>query len=208
LFPLIYVAMRKSGISGRQQALAFWAMCALVLIWRCILIYVYHVSTDRTYMATDTRVDSILFGCALAVWHNPMLDQQAVTERRWKCWYLPASVAVILFTFFWRAGEFRETFRYSLQGAALTPLFAAAMRFPKWMVFRPLNWRPLAFLGVLSYSMYLIHYGIITATEYLLPGSRPLVVGLASLTMTIFLAWVIYRGIEKPCARLRRRLTD
>lgn len=208
LFPLIYIAMRKARFTGRQQALAFWAICALVLIWRCLLVYVYHVSTDRTYMGTDTRVDSILFGCALAVWHNPMLDHERLSEPRWKYLYLPASVAVILITFLWRGGEFRETLRYSVQGMALTPLFAAAMRFPKWAVFRLLNWRPLAFLGVLSYSTYLIHFGIITATQNLMPRQRPFLVGLTALALTILVAWAIYRGVERPCARLRKRLTD
>jgi peptidoglycan/LPS O-acetylase OafA/YrhL len=208
LFPFIYIAMCRGRLTGRQQALVFWGICALVLIWRCMLVYVYHASTDRTYMGTDTRVDSILFGCALAVWHNPILDRERLSEGRWKYCYLPACVAVILITFLWRGEEYRETFRYSMQGAALTPLFAAAMRYPKWLIFRPLNWRPLVFLGVLSYSTYLIHFGVITATQYLLPRQMPALVGVTALALTVFLAWLIYRGIERPCARLRKRLTD
>jgi len=64
------------------------------------------------------------------------------------------------------------------------------------------------FLGVLSYSTYLIHFGVITATQYLLPRQMPALVGVTALALTVFLAWLIYRGIERPCARLRKRLTD
>lgn len=208
LFPLLYLAMRRAGLSGRQQAGAFWMLCLLVLVWRCVLVQVFHSALDRTYMATDTRVDSILFGCALAVWHNPMLDRASLNVRRWAYLYLPGATVVLLFTFYYRNPVFRETWRYSLQGIALTPLFVAAMRFPRWPVFRLLNWRPLAFLGVLSYSMYLIHYGIIALVTVLLPGSRMAVTGMLSLVITVTVAWLIYLFIEKPCARLRRRLTD
>lgn len=208
LFPLMYVGMQKLRLPPRKQVALLWGLCALVLLWRCVLVFAFHVSTDHTYMATDTRFDSILFGCALAVWNNPVLDAPPLNERRWKYLVVPAAVAVIAGCLLYRAPAFRETLRYSLQGMALTIIFIAAIRFSDWLPFRLLNWRPVAFMGVLSYSLYLLHYAVLFAVERNFPTARPILQGLLALAVSFVLAWAIYEVVEKPCARLRRRLTD
>jgi peptidoglycan/LPS O-acetylase OafA/YrhL len=58
LFPWIFLAMQR--MSANNQATLLYAMCAVVLAWRCWLVFGWHVSADRTYMATDTRIDSII----------------------------------------------------------------------------------------------------------------------------------------------------
>lgn len=66
LFPLLYVAMQRNRLPRLTQAWLLWGMCALVLAWRCVLVMAMHADSTRIYIATDTRVDAILFGCALA----------------------------------------------------------------------------------------------------------------------------------------------
>jgi len=208
LFPWLYLALCKLKLSGRQQAAVFLALCALVLLWRCILVFALHAATDRTYMATDTRVDSILFGCALAVWNNPVLDRATSSEKLWKVLYVPLALFSILICLLFRQPWFRETARYTLQGVALAPIFVAAVRFPRWLPFRLLNWKPLTFVGVLSYSLYLIHYGVLYFVRDHFGGLQQSTQGALSLVICAMTAWGIYILVEKPCARLRRRLTD
>jgi peptidoglycan/LPS O-acetylase OafA/YrhL len=208
IFPFLYAGMRKLQLSPRGQVKVLWGICALVLLWRCILVFVWHVSSDRTYMGTDTRFDSIMFGCALAVWNNPALDAPLLNERRWKFLLVPAALAVIVGCLLYRAPAFRETVRYTLQGIALTLIFIAAIRFSHWLPFRFLNWRPIAFMGVLSYSLYLMHLAVLFAMERNLPAVPPLLQGLLALCVAVFLSWIMYEVIEKPAARWRRRLTD
>jgi len=209
VFPLLYVGMQKWRLSPRGQVTLLWGLCALVLLWRFVLVLAFHVpSSDRTYMATDTRVDSILFGCALAVWHNPALDVLSLNERRWKFLIIPGALAVLLACLLYRAPVFRETLRYSVQGMALTLIFVAALRFSEWLPFRFLNWRPVAFMGVLSYSLYLVHYAVIFAIDRILPAGPQILKGVLALIVSVALAWAIYEVIEKPCARWRKRLTD
>jgi peptidoglycan/LPS O-acetylase OafA/YrhL len=208
LFPWLYSLIRRLRMSARAQAVFFWSLCLLVLLWRCLLVFAFHVSTDRTYMATDTRVDSILFGCALAVWCNPVRDGLILSERRWKYVYTPGALMVFLGCLLVRDDSFRETLRYSLQGAALTVLFVAAIRYDHWAPFRLLNTRLLVFIGLLSYSLYLLHYVVIAALMELLPAISEFLRAVLALGVSTFLAWLIYRAIEKPCAALRRRLTD
>lgn len=208
LFPWIYLAMRRRGYSGRRQALILLTMCALVLVWRSVLVLRLHAWADRTYMGSDTRIDSILFGCILAVFYNPTLDRWEAHERRWKYAYLPLALALLFATFLIRGEAFRETVRYSLQGLALGPVFIAAIRFPHWLPFRLLNLKPLTFIGLLSYSLYLLHYGSLLYVQAFMPRGGAVGQALAAFALSMLLAWLIYVLIERPCARLRRRLTD
>ena len=208
LFPWFYILLQKAKLSARNQAAVLWGICVLVLAWRLVLVFVHHAPMVRTYLASDTRVDSILFGCALAVWKNPVLDDVALNERRWKYAYVPFAALLLACCLVERGDNFRETVRYSLQGAALTIVFIAAIRFQYWRVFAWLNSRAAVFIGLLSYSLYLLHLAVLLGIARALPEAGLLVQGAVSLMISIALAWMIYIIVEKPCARLRRRLSD
>ena len=207
VFPLVFIALRKWVRAPARRAAVLYAACAAVLLWRVALVYGMHAATDRTYVASDTRVDSILYGCALAVYGNPVIDGPSrFPESWWKWGILPSSVAALLFSFLYRDPSFRETTRYSLQGVALTPVFITAIRYPTWLVYRPLNTRVASFIGVLSYSLYLVHHVILVIVQARLP-IHPVAQAAVAMGLSIGLAWMIYRFVEKPCAVLRKRLS-
>jgi peptidoglycan/LPS O-acetylase OafA/YrhL len=208
LFPWLYIVMRRRMLTGRQQALLLWGLCALILLWRCVLVLALDAPVNRTYFATDTRVDSILFGCALAVWNNPVLQNPLPGERWWRSLGLPLALLILVFCVVYRNPAFRETLRYSLQGLALTAVFVTAVRFWTWWPFKVLNARPVVFVGVLSYSLYLVHLVVLGEMARYLPSLQPVLRGAAAFGVALLLAWVIYVLVETPCARLRRRLTD
>jgi len=208
VFPWLFLGLQRLKTSARNQALILWGLCALVLLWRCYLVFWCHASEDRTYLGSDTRVDSILFGCALAVWNNPVMDEVPLSERRWKYLYVPLAVLVICGCLLVRGVQFRETFRYSLQGAALTVVFIAAIRYSRWAPFALLNTAPMNFIGLLSYSLYLLHLVVIFSLELMWPAMNPVLRGVVALTLSVALTWMIYLAIERPCARLRKKLTD
>jgi peptidoglycan/LPS O-acetylase OafA/YrhL len=180
----------------------------LIAVWRCILVFGLNAIEDRTYMGSDTRFDSIFFGCALAIGANPMLDPPRVSERIWKWLVMPAALIVLFITFQYRAPWFRETIRYSLQGIALTPVFITAMRFPGWLPYRLANIRLIAFVGVLSYVLYLVHQVILFAVGYQLPSLHAVPRAVLALLLSLVIAVAIHHFVEKPCARMRRRLTE
>jgi peptidoglycan/LPS O-acetylase OafA/YrhL len=205
-FPLLYLLLLRFLPSRRRQAVVLVGLCALVLVWRMALVQGFGVTRDRTYIASDTRIDSILFGCILGVFGNPLLDRARISERVWKRLLLPLALLGLLFSFAVRNPNFQETVRYSLQGLCLFPLFVVAVRYPGWFAFRLLNVGWVRFLGVLSYSIYLIHPTVLWAvTSWTrLPGLVQAAIG---LVLTLAIALVIYQLVEKPAARLRRKLS-
>jgi peptidoglycan/LPS O-acetylase OafA/YrhL len=208
LFPCLFWLMARTGGSGRNQALFLLALCAVTLAWRCVLVFTLHVPMLRTLVASDTRVDSLLFGCALAVYENPALDRSSFSERAWKRHLFPLGLAALVLCFVVRNASFRETFRYSIQGLGLVPLFVCAARYPDWFPMRLLNLRPIAFVGVLSYSLYLIHLLVLSVLEtHFASRLGPVAKGSLGMALSLLLSWLIYLTVEKPCARLRKRLS-
>lgn len=208
LFPLLYIGMQRWRIPRFRQAWLLWGLCGVILTWRCILVMAMHAESARIYIATDTRLDSVLFGCALAVWRNPVLDEQTGPPGLWKFLLLPAALVALLLCFLGGGDVFQETWSFTIQGAALTLLFSAAMRFHAWPPFRFLNWRPVIFIGTLSYSLYLVHDVLLRASARLLPHSHAWQRAVISLAASMIAAYTIYVLVETPAARLRKLLTD
>jgi peptidoglycan/LPS O-acetylase OafA/YrhL len=204
VFPWIYLAVRRLP-NRRHQAWLLLAGCVVVLAWRCVLVFGFDSPKDRTYAATDTRFDSILFGCALGLWGNPVLDPTTISEKAWKYKLLPLSLVGLVITFVVRAPWFLETIRYSLQGLCLFALYVTAVRYPTWFVMRPLNWGWMKWLGGLSYSLYLIHPALFEAIDTHLHLRAPAFF-LTAFATCVGVSAGIYYGVELPMGRLRRKL--
>lgn len=207
LFPLLYLITRRLGLTERRQGMFFLLMCGAIVVWRSLLVMRFGVPEDRTYLASDTRFDSILFGCALAVAMNPVVDGPVGSERLWKRVLFPAGIAILLFTFLYRAPWFRESIRYTLQGIGLTPVFITAMRFPAWGPFRILNTKVLAFIGVLTYSLYLVHHVVLYTVHHHLPTWHPALLSIIALAISLGFSLAMYQYVEKPFGRLRKRFS-
>lgn len=208
VFPFLYIYLQKRGLSPARQATVLALLCTAALVWRLVLVLGMGAPSDRTYMGSDTRMDSILFGALLAIVANPMLDAPRGSPKVWAWLLVPLGLATLLASLLIRNEAFRETARYTLQGLAFLLLFTAAIRFPQWPLFRWLNSKPLVFLGALSYSLYLVHLGVLFMVRDLLHVESILARGLLSLAISVAISWLIYKLVEKPCAALRRRLVD
>jgi peptidoglycan/LPS O-acetylase OafA/YrhL len=206
LFPLLFLLLRRSFSVTSQRALVLALACGAILIWRLVLVYALGASPARTAMGSDTRFDSILFGCILAIYGNPVLDATKLSERMWKHVLFPLALAMLIVTFVIRDNGFRETIRYTMQGLCLVPVFVCALRYPTWIVMRPLNWRPIAHVGILSYSLYLMHQVVISAVGHRTGTSlSSSAFGLTALGISLAWASVVYQLVEKPLATVRKR---
>jgi peptidoglycan/LPS O-acetylase OafA/YrhL len=208
VFPLLYLGLLRAKLSARGQVAVLLLISAAVLAWRCYLVRVLHVDAEndhRTFYATDTRLDGILFGCMLAILGNPALDPQRGSERLWKFALLPLGLLVMVGALLYRQPEFRETFRYTLQGLALIPVFVVAIRYPDWGPFAALNWNWVRKMGVLTYPLYLVHFALLYAAEIYLPKLHWTVQGGIALAASFALALAVHHFVELPVVRLTRK---
>jgi len=204
VFPLLYLWLRKRGLGGREQAIALVGICTAILAWRCILVFMLDAPKDRTYVASDTRIDSIMAGCVLAVWNNPALNDRGPSDKTLGLFWLPLGGLMLLISLVIRKPDFEQTFRYTLQSFGLLPLFIAAIRWHARFPFNLLNTRLAKYLGVLSYSMYLTHTMVIWGLEDRTHLPEIVRAGLA-LAIVVAAAAAIHRFVEKPFGNLRRR---
>jgi peptidoglycan/LPS O-acetylase OafA/YrhL len=70
------------------------------------------------------------------------------------------------------------------------------------IVRRVFEWRPLRFVGVVSFSIYLGHLPVIEYMRRALADNGPLLTIPATLAAIVALAWLTYTLIEKPAMRL------
>lgn len=203
IFPFLFSTLfRKPRYRTFSRVLLL--TCALTLAWRYMLVDIWGSSASRTYYATDTRIDSIIFGCLLALEKNPVLEPCAAPSLRLKDYSIVAiAIAALAATLLIRNPIFRETLRYTVQGISLAPLFYYSIRFGKHWLFWILNSKPMQKIGMYSYSIYLVHYIVIENIHTL-----KLPVALSLFTTAIIIgiyAFFIDRYIDTPCLRWRRK---
>ncbi|MCZ2496786.1 acyltransferase family protein [Xylophilus sp. Kf1] len=215
VFPLICLAL-----ATRLRRFTRWVVAAVVLtlIWRVVLV-LGGATSDRIYMGTDTRIDSILYGCLLTL----LLAASPADGARWlrrlsRRWVMGVALLCLAATFVVRDAFVRDTLRYSVQGLALMPLVAslcftdALRRVTGWLELPAMRQ-----IGRLSYSLYLLHgvaialvgawmrdaTGAGSATSV---GSWTFVAFVAvTVPLSLAMAWACYHWVEMPFVRLRRR---
>jgi peptidoglycan/LPS O-acetylase OafA/YrhL len=204
LFPPL-AALLLHARSAALSRTVLLSLCAAVLAWRCWLAG-HGGSAAYLMMATDTRVDAILVGCLMALTCNPWLDRRPGSAAPGDLALAVAAVALLIGTLVYRDEQFRLTARYSLQSLAIAALIYLAVARAHQRPFRWLNARPLAYLGSISYTIYLSHHVILRGLARHWPHWDTWQLMAVGAVLTLALAIPMRRWVEQPCARLRRRL--
>jgi peptidoglycan/LPS O-acetylase OafA/YrhL len=184
-----------------------FARCAAILLGFCALVLAVRVwevhrlaNFEGVNFWTHTRIDSILFGSVLALWNNPVADDTDVLPSRTAGYVVAA--ALLVPTFLIRDEAFRQTYRYTMQGCGLLVLFNILIR-DRGLAAAALNNRFTKQVAILSYTLYLVHSGLILIFA---PGdgSHPLAATLAAFALAVGYAALMHRWVERPLNRWRR----
>ena len=204
IWPALFVLIAR-------QKIGWWHIAGLlvaILIWRCVRFVVFGSDEWTIYISTDTRFDSLLYGCLLAL----MIARGSIPDwvKRPRVLYptLIGCAICLGVSFIWRDPMFRSTLRYTLQGVALMPVFYYAVQNSDHFIFRPLNSWVVRKIGIYSYTLYLVHLVILNAlwrAGFTQDGAIA-----AALAMILSLIWaaLVYELAEKPLHGLRARLNS
>ena len=96
-----------------------------------------------------------------------------------------------------------STTGYTMTGLAVAACIYYFVENPKTLLGRILNLRPVAHLGVISYSVYLWQQLFLNEKNTTLSGMLPL-----SILCTVLIAEFSYWCVERPALRLRDRLAN
>ena len=199
-FPLL-IGLLARRFSFARCAAILAGLCALVLVVR---VWEVHRLANFEYVNfwTHTRIDSILFGSILALWNNPVADKTNAVPSG-LAGYL-AATALLIPTFVIRDEAFRQTYRYTLQGTGLLVLFNTLIR-DRGLAAAALNNQFTKQVAILSYTLYLVHSGLIMVFA---PGdgTYPLLATLAAFALAIGYAALMHRWVERPLGRWRRTI--
>jgi peptidoglycan/LPS O-acetylase OafA/YrhL len=203
LWPLV---VRYNIANTSKFLLLVVSLCIVILLWRIVAHNVLSLSADYTGMATDSRIDSILYGALLRVIFETRWASSAVNICAARTTRIVA-LLVLIGTFSIGDQTFRETIRYSLQGIALMPLFSTVLLDrPTTFTRRVLSTPAMVLIGRLSYSIYLFHLPARTPAEVAFGSPYRIQSVVSGLFMTGVLAYIVLIFVELPIANIRRRL--
>jgi peptidoglycan/LPS O-acetylase OafA/YrhL len=210
--PLIALAGARLGGTDRRTILrrqaALLAGLALVsLVWR-LLVLALTVPSDAAYYplvsALPTQLDTFACGMALAVLSAAGVHGGAVARAPWLPWL--AAAAAYAGLSLWRPQEVG----FVLVAHELQVVVAIGLLVPAVVgaegggaVRRLLAWRPLAWVGLISYGLYLWHLDALRQlADSGLPRLPAIVLGVA---LSLALGAASWYGIERHALRLGRR---
>jgi len=200
-FPLLVILFRKSW---RNLATALFVIIGAAALWRSYIAFGTNLpAEDYNYMMTDARLDSLAWGCLLSV----LLHIKGSASYFKKFIGLIPTVlgfAGLAASFLIRDDSFRYTLRFSLQGLSI---FVLVLNLYYWkaldFAFNILDWKPLAWVGTVSYALYLWHVPLIDLFVRGFGdtmGSR-----VAAVAFSVATAAFSFRYVEKPFIAMRRK---
>ena len=144
--------------------------------------------------------DSIAMGCLLAM-AGGWLEQKSWYLRLFRPAYSAGLLALVLLTNRFMGYTAVSVFGSSVINACLAILIHRSVYYSRDWIGTVLNWKPVAFVGVLSYSLYLWQQLFLDRNSSAWANAFP-----QNLAFAVAAALASYFLLEKPLLNLRHRL--
>jgi peptidoglycan/LPS O-acetylase OafA/YrhL len=211
VWPLLLLVLLRYGRRGWRRA-GVTVTVALGVGSSVLMAALFHPGLDpsRIYYGTDTRLFDLMAGATIAFLaasrHQPK-------ERARRALHRVGPAAAVVLGVFWvtagTSGGLPTTFMFEggfLLCAALAALVVADARLVEPGTFaRGLAWKPLHFVGTISYGIYLWHWPVIVYLTAARTGLSTWPLNLLRIAVTLAVSTASYYLVERPVrlARLR-----
>ena len=199
---LLWLGLRYAR--GRYRMAGLTLAAAAVSATVMALLYQPGDDPTRVYEGTDTRAFGLLFGAALAmVWPSRHLRADLTIRRRLLLDGAGVVGLVVIALLIWQTNQY-SVFLYRgglVLLSVATVLVVAALAHPASRLGLALGWKPLRWLGVRSYGIYLWHWPIIVLTTPTAQNGANLTLQVLQVGATIAVAALSWRFIEEPIRR-------
>jgi peptidoglycan/LPS O-acetylase OafA/YrhL/lysophospholipase L1-like esterase len=200
---LLWLGLRY--VPGRYTLAGLTLAGAALSAFAMALIYQPGVDPTRVYEGTDTRAFGLLIGAALAmVWPSRELRADSI-DHRGRLLLDGAAVVglVVIGILIWQTSEY-SPFLYKggiVLLSVATALVLTALVHPASWLGVAVGWRPLRWIGVRSYGIYLWHYPIIVLAAPGLQQRASLSFEALQVVATIVVAALSWQFFEEPIRR-------
>ena len=193
---------RRSGIRPRLAALTLGLAVASAA--EMALLYHPGFDTSRVYFGTDTRAFELLAGAALAmIWPSRLLRRSIGAGARTVLDAIGVAGLAVVGVVIWTSNQYTP-FLYHGGFAVVstaTALGVAVLVHPSSRLAKVVGARPLRWIGVRSYGIYLWHLPVIVLTTPVADHSPHLIRSALQVAATLALADVSWRFVEEPIRR-------
>ncbi|MFJ8118327.1 acyltransferase family protein [Bacillus mycoides] len=189
-------------IKKQSRMILFICLGAIASALAMAILYEPGTAPSRIYYGTDTRAFSLLIGAALAlIWPSSRLASKIIPQARLILDIIGGVALIIILTMFWKTNQY-EPFLYRGGMVLLsiaTALLVANLAHPASRIAQFLRFRPLRWMGVRSYGIYLWHYPIITlTTPKVNTGEFSFTRAILQFLLIIIVAQISWKFIENP----------
>lgn len=189
-------------LAGRRWGL--WGAAAFVIVSPLIRLAIYYLLGTRYEVGHtfETVADSIAVGCVMAGARGWLKQQQFYQRLLVSRWFILIPVIVLLTSALYQRPRLYIFFGFTIMNIGIGLCIDRCVTNGEgdWLG-RLLNSRPLVFMGIMSYSIYLWQQPFLNKSSAALIAQFPLniiLVGGVSLAS--------YYLVERPCLRARNRL--
>jgi peptidoglycan/LPS O-acetylase OafA/YrhL len=158
---------------------------------------------NRAYLGTDTRIPAMLLGAALAAWlqwRGPVRSYRARLAIE-----VAAIAGALVLVLAWASSEGSTWVLYHGGffgcGVAVVAVIASITHPVRGPMARVLSLRPLCWLGLISYGLYLWHWPVMVVLDHDRVGVEGIPLAVLQISVSLALAVASYHLLEQPIRR-------
>lgn len=186
-------------VAGRSRGL--WASCFVILFCPVIRLGLFYLGVEGVGHRFETVADSIAAGCVLAAtreWLKSQRLYQGILESRW---FVLVPFVVFLANTFHDRPRIYVLFDYTVMNVGIAACIDWCVTYPSGRIGKFLNSKPLVFIGVSSYSIYLWQQLFLHRYSALAISKFPF-----NLVLTVIGSLASYYFVERPSLKIRHWL--